>query len=258
MKILKSALLLAVAFILVQCQNEELTTSEVASNNQEIPQDVIKKLNFMGFNTDTHPVTTHGNNYVVEGDILISSKQLAEVTMDGKQRRDANLVSCRNIRDVRVFNNIGDDIPNADREFRAALRILNSRNSIVRVREERRESRADIEVRSVRFLPTNIYGQAGFPSNGKPFESVFLNIDRASDLSRSKWRSVIAHEIGHAIGLHHTDSSNGIFIEGTEATDTNSLMNSGSTLTFPTRLSRADEIALEKLYGRDRDERLCN
>lgn len=56
--------------------------------------------------------------------------------------------------------------------------------------------------------------------------------------------NVIMHEIGHALGYFHTDSSDGIVLHGTPATDNNSIMysNTTSSTSFTTGDKRANRL----------------
>lgn len=61
---------------------------------------------------------------------------------------------------------------------------------------------------------------AGFPVNGMPYPEIFVNTDYYNDNSfRADIVSTLAHEIGHCIGLRHTDYMNRTFSCGTGASE---------------------------------------
>ncbi|WNG58196.1 protease [Archangium gephyra] len=107
-------------------------------------------------------------------------------------------------------------------------------------------------------------GSSGFPSGGMPYGTINIGTGLQSysvDLNEH----VITHELGHAIGIRHTDYYNriscggtattegtagvgAILIPGTPISDPNSLFNACFSSTATGEFSQYDVIALNYLY----------
>lgn len=75
---------------------------------------------------------------------------------------------------------------------------------------------------------TGGYAAGEFPSSGAPGWRVRVNTNASAGLSLSKQTFLFVHELGHVLGLMHTDEGIGTPIPGTPSSDANSVMNSGA------------------------------
>ncbi|RYY37788.1 MAG: hypothetical protein EOP46_01300 [Sphingobacteriaceae bacterium] len=104
-------------------------------------------------------------------------------------------------------------------------------------------------------------GDAYFPVNGLPGSMIRINTMQFAGRTFEQKRRTIAHEMGHTIGLMHTEMSAGIItadengspavstpIPGTPATDNTSIMNGGQCNSGATVLSAYDIQAFQYLY----------
>ncbi|ACU60433.1 M57 family metalloprotease [Chitinophaga pinensis] len=72
------------------------------------------------------------------------------------------------------------------------------------------------------------WGEAEFPSSGYPGWRIRVNTNLSANLSLSQQEFLFTHELGHVLGLAHTDEYHpGYLIPGTPQSDPSSIMNSG-------------------------------
>jgi hypothetical protein len=101
-------------------------------------------------------------------------------------------------------------------------------------------------------VTTGAGGSSGFPSGGNPYPSISIGTG-LNAYSVDVNEHVITHEIGHAIGICHTDGGGTggvgcILIPGTPAMELGSVFNAGFTSSATGELSSGDITALTILY----------
>ncbi|MEQ9404750.1 MAG: M57 family metalloprotease [Cyclobacteriaceae bacterium] len=265
-----------IAVIFSSCAPE---SSEVTPD--EITDDVLAKFENLGFNLDDihiinerNPLTNESEKfYVLEGDIKVPEQQLSDMLdseifhtgVVGEQYRTNNLVS--NNQTITVLGYTGGS--NAlDNTMRTALQwAVNNYNAL------------NIGLNFTLAFGTNypaydmvVYrvsggggGSAGFPSGGNPYK--FIQIQSGtSGFGTNTTEHVITHEMGHCLGLRHTDYFNrslscgtggnegsggvgAILIPGTPSGfDANSVMLSCFSANEDGEFGNFDVVALEYLY----------
>lgn len=107
-------------------------------------------------------------------------------------------------------------------------------------------------------LPNNVIAAAGFPSNEVPYFEILINTDFYNNYPVSESQKIynLVHEIGHCIGLRHSnwqsmgESQTGAsLISGTPNSDSQSVMNGGTALNTWNGFSIYDEIAVQQMYS---------
>jgi hypothetical protein len=104
----------------------------------------------------------------------------------------------------------------------------------------------------------NAYAVAEFPSSGQVGYRIRINTAYNNSLSASQKTFILSHEIGHCIGLRHTnwqvaeyqEPNGALLIPGTPFTDASSIMNRGGAPTVPnwSGFSYYDIVAAQTLY----------
>ncbi|MCW3464281.1 zinc-dependent metalloprotease [Chitinophaga nivalis] len=203
---------LLAAFMITSCQKND---KQQENKPDPVSAEVLAQIKANGFSTDNVRKTDDG--YLVENDILLTAAQLNEKPTspvlriaEVEQYRTNNLVSALpRVIKVKVSGLGAAFVAGADtaiaRYNRLGLRITFSRIT---------SGTANITIQGFNEGPSGGYitlGSAGFPSGGNPFTTIKMNTNAAAYGSNPNVLyvgSVIQHEIGHCIGMRHTDYMN--------------------------------------------------
>ncbi|WP_424494838.1 M57 family metalloprotease [Salinimicrobium sp. GXAS 041] len=201
---------------LSSCQTEEVEeSSEVELQGLEITQEVVSKVKALNFNPKEIEVgeimLPNGSKqqvFLLEGDIAMSPEELtkmAPLDITSKQYRTYNLVQAPRTIDVIGF--MGGSQALTAKQQEALENAISEYNSLdlslnFTLRFGLDYQTADIVV----FQNPNgeVGGVAGFPGNGDPYQFVQI-FSGMEDYSLGVNQHVIIHEIGHTLGLRHTD-----------------------------------------------------
>ena len=171
------------------------------------------KIANLGFGTSNIHQTEDG--YLVEGDILLTDALLNSTPTqsllriaNNEQYRTTNLVTVGTARVVKILvSNLGPAfISGADLAIQR-YNALGLRMTFLRITT----GTPDITILGFNQKPQGGYitlGSSGFPTNGNPYNTVKMNTNQyayGTNPSITYVGSVIQHEVGHCIGMRHTD-----------------------------------------------------
>lgn len=258
---------------LYSCQKADLDETNAP---EEISAATKAKISNLGFGTSNVQKTEDG--YIVEGDILLTEALLNSTPTqslmriaNNEQYRTTNLVTVGTSRVITILvSNLGPAFVSGTDLAIQRYNALGLRMTFQRITA----GTPDITIIGFNQKARGgsiTLGSAGFPSGGNPFNEIKMNTNTqayGTNPDVNYVGSVIQHEIGHCIGMRHTDYYNraiscggavsnegastvgAILIPGTPATTTlaeGSWMlacSNGGNRTF----SANDEIGLRFLY----------
>lgn len=192
---------------MVSCEEQEIAKEDA------IPAEIIAKLENAGFATH-EGLSKVGDNYLVEYDILLSKRQIDELASAKSAKGQSpdvehfythNLVNTQGGRTISVYMDPGFD-GYMQAAFDEALERYNTLGLTISMQRAQSPG-ADIDIIAFYENSSTLGMSAGFPdANGDPATPISLNTAYYnSSTQRADAATVIAHEIGHAIGFRHTD-----------------------------------------------------
>lgn len=261
----------------VACEKDEVTNlqNDIEKQQEEITQETLDLISSLHFNSNyveildmLLPDGSTKPMLLLEGDILMSLEQLKSMRPEkvtSKQYRTYNLVSSP--RTINVIGYTGGSDQGLTSKQKYALQLaVNNYNSL------------NIGLNFTLTFGTNytpydivVYqnpngqagGMAGFPEYGNPYKYVQI-FSGMENYSTATNEHVLTHEIGHSVGLRHTDwfsrqscgqsgesagSDGAVHIPGTPTGyDSTSLMLACFSAYESGNFGYYDEVALDYLY----------
>ena len=204
-------LLLAAALVIFVVSCKKQSTAVV--NDQEISAQTLAQIKALGFSDQN--VRKDEDGYLVEGDIVLSDELLNSIN-DQKLLRIANTEQYRTTNLVTGLpRSITIKVTNLGTAFIQGADLAISRYNALNLQiqfQRVTSGSADITIRGFNQGPSGGYitlGSSGFPTNnGSPYSTIKMNTNPAAYGSNPDVNyvgSVIQHEIGHCIGMRHTD-----------------------------------------------------
>lgn len=272
-----------VSLLSVSCQQEDVETTTPEAEAEAISQDkiskaVLAKLEALNLNTENVEISefllpdgTKKQTFIIEGDIAIDAEQLDAMqpgNITSKQYRTYSLVSApRNINIVGWNGTgFGQNLTQKQRDaLQAAVDNYNDLGIGLTFTLEFSTNQQAADILVFQNPNGNAGGVAGFPSQGDPygFVQIFSGMEQFSLGTNTH---VMAHEIGHTLGLRHTDwftrqscgrpsfgelanPSGAVHIPGTPfRLDPNSIMLSCFSANEDGEFGANDVVALDYLY----------
>jgi hypothetical protein len=256
----------ALGSILNSCKKDEI----IKEPNSVISSTVKNFIYSLKF--DTTNIVDKGRYYIVEGDIMLEKDKLYLYGKSNansstlKQARSSDLVSLYNVHHITV--RVDASIPTtSNADWRAAVQEAigdwNQTGSQVHMTYTTSNT-ADITLMSDNGDLGNLEVALGsFPAASKPGSTILINLDfdSSAQVSPGPAAYFMIHELGHNIGLRHTNWSTydsdpvgnpGIGIPGTPNDGVNpepsSVMNQRLVVIQKVGFSSMDLLAIQTLY----------
>lgn len=256
----RSVIPILFAIVLFSCKKSINTSSDAKSENTVY--EFIKNLGY----SDSE-IKEVGDTYIVDGDIVFDKNSKSAISFTGpktEQYGTSNYIGYNDQSNISVYvENIS--MGGYTSEVNAAIALWNNIPNC-RLKFSFSTGLGIIRIRQANLSDPSACGQSYYPYNGGIAGGITMNASIFSGLSYDQRVSAIAHELGHSIGLRHTnwnanggmepqyDVVNGAYIAahhilGTpKYDDANSIMNLGICGNAPTTLSSFDILAMQYLY----------
>jgi hypothetical protein len=221
---------------LYSCKSND--TEKVAENKTDISTATLEKVKSLGFSTEN--IRKIDGGYLVEGDILLTEANLTETTTS----TNLNIAETEQYRTTNVVTSlprvITVSVTNLPQVYSDAVNTMISRyNSLglrITFRRANTGTTGNINVVGFNEAPSGGFitlGSAGFPTGGNPFNQIRMNTNAAAYGANPNLlylASVIQHEVGHCVGLRHTDYMNRAFSCGASGAGNEGASNVGAVL----------------------------
>ncbi|MBK5279536.1 MAG: protease B [Bacteroidia bacterium] len=218
---MKNTILLLFVFTLCSgaffsCQDSDQT------NASPVSDETMARLVGLGFDVKNFVPMKFDDGYLVEGDIFVTDADLAVMKPAGRvpdveQYRTTNLVSASTVRTITMYAQQGTCNSCYSAGMIAGLDLAiaryNAENLNIRFQRLTTSVGANIVMTRLRKgeEAQGILGSAGFPTaSGNPYNQIKMSgvLESKYGLSTAGIATIIAHEMGHCVGMRHTDYYN--------------------------------------------------
>lgn len=198
----------------VSCKKQ----SAASGADQQVSVETLAKIKALGFSDQNVRIADEGEGYLVEGDIVLTDELLNGVN-DQKLLRIANTEQYRTTNLVTGLpRTITIKVTNLGTAFIQGADLAISRYNALNLQikfQRITSGTATINIKGFNQGPSGGFitlGSSGFPtSTGNPYGTIKMNTNAqayGSNPDVNYVGSVIQHEIGHCIGMRHTDYMN--------------------------------------------------
>ena len=201
--------------LLVACSGVFYSCSENHEETMTVPSSVRSQLTSLGFDLIKHPPIAVDNGYLVEGDIFMTQADINNM-------KPATRVP---VAEQYSTNNLVKGLP---RTITVYMPTTFSSANFAGVDEAiRRYNAENLQIHMVRVTTSSadisfsrlsksqerqgVLGSSGFPSStGNPYPVIKMSgiLESTYHLTTNGIATIMAHEMGHCIGMRHTDYYN--------------------------------------------------
>lgn len=218
MKTIKLFTLMLAVVIMPSCEKEQVSDQpevESIQETQDVSSQIRKKISSLNFNSKhveknnmLLPDGSFTENYLIEGDIVMTEDQMrtmSSTSITNKQYRTYNLVSTPRTVNVIGYTGGSQSLTNKQRTaLQWAIDNYNALNLGITFTLTFGTNYSPYDIVVYQNPNGEAGGVAGFPSNGNPYKYVQI-FSGMEAYSTNTNEHVITHEIGHSVGLRHTD-----------------------------------------------------
>lgn len=202
-----------------------------------------------------------GNEYVVEGDIVFPKEMIAKsLNQSGRTSQSYSNTLVELVRQANIRVMLDPTMSSFSAEASSAISHWNNAGSNIHFNIV---SSAPYDILIVRNdnLGNQICADAGYPINGAPYHRIRVNVAKIGSWSYTDRTMNLVHELGHCIGLWHTDFTgtsrddlgntwSSVPVPGVGTTDDPfSIMNYQICDDYKSQLSIKDKAAIQVLYA---------
>jgi len=196
--------------LVISCNRTSIRTATPATT-QPVSATVLSQIGKLGFSTVD--VQAKPGGYLVEGDIFLPASSLGDTTA-----KNVNLLIART--EQYQTNNLVQSLPRTINVVVSGLgtsyltaadtAIARYNHLAINITFQRVSSGGDITITGSNDGANGNLASSGFPtSTGAPYSSIHINTYYFDNTTIANYTaSVIQHEMGHCVGLRHTDYMN--------------------------------------------------
>ena len=258
---IRTVLLATLCFVfLFSCEEpEEAVVPDTTVTSVNIPDEV--KAQFLRLGFDPSDLIMQGEDYWIEGDIVVSPETLNEMLSsepntasgpEGEQWRYSKGIVSHHMKTIRI-----SPTDNGIRFLRGIDRAIHNFNSLSLLSFEMVRvpvgAPSDIIISRFASRKGDPHGSAQLPRRGRPGYRIKIYSD-VFNYSDNYIEGVITHELGHAVGLRHSNPTSrelktSVLIPNTPRYDPLSIMSgTGISASHDGEFSKYDRRAIQIIY----------